>query len=97
MGRTVIVELKAVATLAPVHQEQVIAYLAASGLPVGLLINFGATSLEAKRIFPPKATQMSAAYEARKAAMVDRKTAVDPQPTSVQSVQSIDQIGCDRG
>ena len=34
VGRTVIVELKAVATLAPVHQEQVIAYLAASGLPM---------------------------------------------------------------
>ena len=56
------------ASLAPVHQEQIIAYLAASGLPVGLLINFGAASLETRRIFPPKAIQASAAYQARKAA-----------------------------
>src|SRR5262245_1820999 len=55
--RTVVVELKAVAALAAVHQEQVIAYLAASGLPVALLINFGAASLETRRLFPPKAIQ----------------------------------------
>jgi GxxExxY protein len=68
-GRSVVVELKAVSALAAVHQEQIIAYLAASGLPVGLLINFGAASLETRRLFPPKAVQASAAYQSRKAAL----------------------------
>lgn len=36
----VVLELKAVASLLPVHEAQLIAYLKMSGLPVGLLINF---------------------------------------------------------
>ncbi len=44
------VELKAVSQLAPVHQSQVISYLKASGLRVGLLLNFGEQSLTHKRI-----------------------------------------------
>ena len=68
VARTVILELKALTALVPVHSQQVIAYLAASGLPVGLLLNFGAARLESHRIFPPKAVQASAAYQARKAA-----------------------------
>ena len=36
----VVVELKAVDKLAPIHQEQVISYLKATDLQVGLLINF---------------------------------------------------------
>jgi GxxExxY protein len=62
----VVVELKAVATLAPIHKQQAIAYLAASGLPVALLINFGAAKLEYQRLFPPRAVQSSAAYQARR-------------------------------
>ena len=63
----VVVELKAVFTLASVHEQQLIAYLTASGLPVGLLFNFGAASLEHKRIFPPTAVQSSIAYQKRRA------------------------------
>jgi len=63
--KKVILELKAVTALAPAHEQQLIAYLAASGLPLGLLINFGAASLEYKRIFPPKAVQSSSAYKKR--------------------------------
>jgi GxxExxY protein len=46
---TVILELKAVKALLPEHQAQTITYLKASGLPVGLLINFGTPRLEYKR------------------------------------------------
>ena len=45
----VIVELKAVKAIAPEHQAQVIHYLNATGIEVGLLINFGNPKLEYKR------------------------------------------------
>ncbi len=45
----VIVELKAVKAIAPEHQAQVINYLNATGIEVGLLINFGNPKLEYKR------------------------------------------------
>jgi GxxExxY protein len=41
----VIVEIKAVDRLHPVHQAQVITYLKLTGAPVGLLFNFNATSI----------------------------------------------------
>jgi GxxExxY protein len=44
--RQVIIELKAVDTLAPVHSLQLINYLAAAKLDEGLLLNFGSKSLE---------------------------------------------------
>ena len=47
----VIVELKVAKALAPEHQAQLINYLKASGLEVGLLINFGTPRLECKRCF----------------------------------------------
>lgn len=37
---TVLVELKSVAGLEPIHEAQMLTYLRLSGLPVGLLINF---------------------------------------------------------
>ena len=41
----VIVELKSVERLAPVHSKQLLTYLRLTHLPVGLLINFGAVTL----------------------------------------------------
>jgi GxxExxY protein len=46
----VVVELKAAKELVPEHEAQILSYLKASGLIVGLLINFAKPSLEHKRI-----------------------------------------------
>lgn len=51
------VELKAVSHLEDVHLSQAINYLEAYDLEVGLLINFGAKSLEYKRIVNKKFKQ----------------------------------------
>ena len=48
----VIVELKAVAALTPQHQAQLINYLKATAIQVGLLINFGNPKLEYRRLTP---------------------------------------------
>ena len=47
---TISVELKALVNLEPVHLAQAINYLEAFNLEIGLLINFGATSLDFKRL-----------------------------------------------
>ena len=46
---SVIIELKAVSVLLPEHEAQLINYLKASGIHIGLLINFGKPKLEWKR------------------------------------------------
>src|SRR5262245_12546029 len=45
----VIVESKGIQTLAPAHEVQLVNYLTATGIDVGLLLNFGAARLEFKR------------------------------------------------
>lgn len=46
----VLVELKAVSRTLPEHKAQVINYLKATGIEVGLLINFGNAKLEYNRL-----------------------------------------------
>ena len=50
----IMVELKAIITLNESNINQCRNYLEAYSLPVGLLINFGANSLEYKRVYNTK-------------------------------------------
>jgi GxxExxY protein len=58
----IFVELKAVTKLEDVHLAQAINYLEAYNLEVGLLINFGAKSLEFKRLINLKFNQKDEGY-----------------------------------
>ena len=50
----IIVELKAVINLEDVHLAQAKNYVVAYDFPIGLLINFGAVSLQFKKVFNAK-------------------------------------------
>jgi GxxExxY protein len=52
----VLVELKSVEQLAPVHKKQVLTYLRITGMKLGLLVNFGEETLKSgvKRIINGK-------------------------------------------
>lgn len=47
----IIVELKAVQAITREHEIQLVNYLAATGIETGLLINFGAPSVQIRRKF----------------------------------------------
>ncbi|MFM9842998.1 MAG: GxxExxY protein [Dongiaceae bacterium] len=46
VGSQVVVEIKSVEGLLPVHHKQLLTYLRLMNLPVGLLINFGAPTMK---------------------------------------------------
>ena len=50
----IIVEVKAITNIIGENKAQVINYLAASGLPVGLIINFGQYKVQTARLQNPK-------------------------------------------
>ena len=54
VNERVIIELKAVGEIAGPVFRVMRAYLRASGLELGLILNFGAPTLEVKRVFPHK-------------------------------------------
>ncbi|HWA40699.1 MAG TPA: GxxExxY protein, partial [Gemmatimonadales bacterium] len=74
-----ILELKAVAKLDGSHFAQLRSYMAASGLPVGLLINFAGSRVECRRVYSP---QERAQYQAlrglRVSAPAHRGSITDP-------------------
>jgi len=45
----IVVELKSVSRLIKAHEVQLVNYLTATGLPVGLIINFAESGVEVKR------------------------------------------------
>ncbi len=58
--KRVILELKAVDGLHPRHRAQLLSYLRASGLQLGLLVNFGNDRLEIIRLVNEKHSEKSA-------------------------------------
>src|SRR5262245_46216606 len=57
----VVVEVKSLDALAPIHTAQVLTYLRLTGCPAGLLINFNAARLMegVKRLINPRATKIA--------------------------------------
>ena len=54
VNKQIIVELKAIKQISEIEKIQVTNYLKASGIEIGLLINFGSVSLEYKRLINSK-------------------------------------------
>ena len=50
VNNKVIIELKAATEIIPIHKQQAISYLKASGLPLAIVINFGAKRVESERL-----------------------------------------------
>jgi GxxExxY protein len=46
----IILELKAESGILPLHERQALSYLKATGLPLAIIINFGAESLQSGRV-----------------------------------------------
>ena len=51
MDNKVLVELKAVSAIEPAHEVQLVNYLKATGIEIGLLLNFGPKLEIRRRIF----------------------------------------------
>ena len=54
VDRRVVLELKAQAEITSLHKQQALSYLKATGLPLALIINFGAHRLQVIRVVNTK-------------------------------------------
>ncbi len=54
VNERIILELKAVSEIAPVHKQQALSYLKATGLQLALVINFGASRVQSHRVVNTK-------------------------------------------
>lgn len=62
IGQQLLIELKSCEAIAKAHEAQTVNYLAATGIDDGLILNFGASSLQFKRkfrIYRPSQTKVS--------------------------------------
>ena len=75
VNEKLIVELKALINLEDVHLAQAKNYVVAYDFPIGLLINFGAKSLQYKKIFNPKYNSNSN----EKTGMIVKDTPANPE------------------
>jgi GxxExxY protein len=50
----IILELKAISQIAPIHEQQALSYLKATGLPLAIVINFGTPRVTYRRIVNTK-------------------------------------------
>jgi GxxExxY protein len=56
VNQKIILEYKAASVLIPLHEQQVLSYLKATGLPLGVLINFGTARVQYRRIVNTRGT-----------------------------------------
>ena len=50
VARVVLCEIKALDSLTSIHEQQILHYLKATGIKIGLLLNFGTRKLQVKRL-----------------------------------------------
>ena len=79
---TIVVELKALARLSGVEESQLINYLKATGIETGLLVNFGAKSLEYRR-FTAKPVSSPQITPITEDSVGSRKDGLNPQITPI--------------
>lgn len=62
VGQSIVLEIKAVQQILPVHEAQLLTYMRVSGLPLGLLLNFNEETLKKgiRRRYISSATGMAA-------------------------------------
>lgn len=72
----IMVELKALTALEDVHLAQAINYLEAYHMEIGLLINFGAKSLQFKRVINSRKNQSAQSVNQRESAVQTKESTI---------------------